>query len=221
MAVAVVVCGILGKDKWYNIAYSALAIVYLLLLTDGKKLGYVLCCVFAAGYAAIAFYNGFYATATFHAAVLLPTSVYRICVLNRKKKEAEKIRNLSVKAWLAAVLGGAAVSVGLYFLLRAVKDAQPLLDGVILALSLLTSLMMLRNCREMWWFNLMSSVLYVVMWTVQFCTDGTGLAFAVMQAVVSGINVKGIVDWYKREKQEKESASQAESTVASDDMGEK
>lgn len=198
LTVAVVLCGILAKDKWYNIACSAVAIVYLLLLTDGRKWGYALCCVFAAGYAVIAFITGFYATAVFHALVLLPTAVYRLCVSNKKEKEADKIRHLSVKAWVAAVAGGITASVGLYFLLRAVHDAQPLLDGVILAICVLTSLMMLCNCREMWWFNLVGSVLYVVMWTVQFFTDGTGLAFAVMQVVVSGINVKGIIDWHKR-----------------------
>ena len=77
------------------------------------------------------------------------------------------------------------------------RGRQPLLDSVILSLSLLTSAMMFGNYREMWWFNLAASALYVVMWLTEFFSSGTGLSFAVMQTVVSVINIKGIVDWKK------------------------
>lgn len=58
----VVLCGIWGGDKWYNVLFSALAVVYLLLLTEQKRCGYLLCSVFAVGYAVIALRAGFYAT---------------------------------------------------------------------------------------------------------------------------------------------------------------
>ena len=63
---------------------------------------------------------------------------------------------------------------------------------------------MLRNYSEMWLFNLGGSVLYVVMWTVQYVTSGAGLAFAVVQAIVSVINVKGVIDWKRRAGRNKE-----------------
>ena len=196
----IVVCGIVSKDKWYNILFSAIAVVYLLLLTDGKKYAYPICSVYALGYGIISFRTGFYATAVYHVLFLLPTSVYRFILSFRKKEKATEIKSLSVMARISAVLICAALSVGLYFLLRAIGDSQPLLDGVILAISLLTSAMMFGNCLEMWWFNLAASVLYAVMWAVEFFTNGTGFAFAIMQTVVSVINVKGIVDWKKTNK---------------------
>ena len=193
----VILCGLFGKDKWYNILLSALAVVYLLLLTEGRRCGYLLCCIYAVGYAVISLRTGFYATAAFHGLFLLPVSVYRFFVLSKKSARAAAIKRLSFKAWMASVFLCPALSVGLYFLLRKTGDVQPLLDSVILSLSLLTSAMMFGNYREMWWFNLAASALYVVMWLTEFFSSGTGLSFAVMQTVVSVINIKGIVDWKK------------------------
>jgi nicotinamide mononucleotide transporter pnuC len=195
----VVLCGIWGGDKWYNVLFSALAVVYLLLLTEQKRCGYLLCSVFAVGYAVIALRAGFYATAVFHGLFLFPTSVYRFFVLT-KKKTGTPIKILSFKGWTASVLLCAASSAGLYFLLRKTGDTQPFLDGVILSLSLLTNAMMFGNYREMWCFNLASSALYAVMWLAEFFSNGTGLSFAVMQIAVSLINVKGIVHWKRSKK---------------------
>ena len=187
----VVLCGIVGGDKWYNVLFSAVAVVYLLLLTEQKRCGYLLCSVFAVGYAVIALRAGFYATAVFHGLFLFPTSAYRFFVFS-KKKAGTPIKILSFKGWTASVLLCAASSAGLYFLLRETGDTQPFLDGVILSLSLLTNAMM---C-----FNLASSALYAVMWLAEFFSNGTGLSFAVMQIAVSLINVKGIVLWKKSQK---------------------
>lgn len=82
----VVLCGIVGGDKWYNILFSALAVVYLLLLTEQKRCGYLLCSVFAVGYAVIALRAGFYATTVFHGLFLFPTSAYRFLSSRRKKR---------------------------------------------------------------------------------------------------------------------------------------
>ena len=84
-AAAVIACGVIGGDRWYNIVCSVAAIVYLLLLTDGVKYGYLLCAAYAAGYTVIAFGSGFYATAAFHALVLLPTAIYRFIASFMKK----------------------------------------------------------------------------------------------------------------------------------------
>lgn len=193
----VVLCGIFGGDKWYNILFSAIAVIYLSLLTDGLRCGYLLCSVYAAGYAAISLRAGFYATAVFHAFFLLPSSIYRFFASGKRAETA--VKSLSFGARALSVLLCAALSVGLYFLLRRTGDARPLLDGVILALSLLTSAMMAGNYREMWAFNLAASALYVVMWSAEFFSNGTGIAFAIMQSIVSIINIKGIVSRKKRD----------------------
>lgn len=193
----IIVLGLIEKDKWYNIAFSVLAIVYLLLLTEGRRCAYLLCSIFAADYAVIALRAGFYATAAFHLLVLFPVSTYRFFVLSKKHEKAAVVKSLSLKGWAVSLFFCVLLSVGLYFLLRETGDTQPFLDGVILSLSLLTCAMMFGNYREMWWFNLAGSALYVVMWLVEFFSSGTGFSWAVMQAIVSVINIKGIVDWKK------------------------
>lgn len=193
---AVLLCGILGKDKWYNICLSAVAVVYLLLLTDEMRVGYLLCIVYAAGYSVVAFFTKVYASAVFHAVFLLPTAVFRFF----KSPKKGEVGKLSRKGWLWALLAAVAFTAGLYFLLAAIGDAHPLLDGAILAVSVLADLFMLGNYRELWFFNLFSSLLYVAMWTAEFIVSGSGIAFAGLQAVVSVINVKGIVGWTRSAK---------------------
>lgn len=195
----VALCGIVGGDKWYNILFSSIAVIYLLLLTENKRTGYVLCCIYALGYGFIALHTGFYATAVYHGLFLFPVSIYRFCVSSKKNVQVS-IKKMSFITLMIFCFVGIVISVALYFLLSIIKDAQPILDGVILTLSLLTSATMLGNYREMWWFNLVSSVLYVVMWLIEFFSNGTGLSFAIMQGIVSIINIKGIVEWKKIER---------------------
>ncbi len=195
-AAIVVLCGVLGKDKWYNVVCSVVAVVYLLLLADGKRLGYLLGGAYALGYAVIAFFATLYATAAYHAFALLPTMIYRL-TMAKKKEISANISKLGIKGWVISVCTGAAAAVGLHFLLKFIGDAQPLLDGAVLAVSLVTVALMFFNYMEMWIFNLAGSLLYVIIWSVQFSRTGEGLAFAVMQTAVSVINVRGLVQWFK------------------------
>ncbi|MBS1314165.1 MAG: hypothetical protein HP048_02295, partial [Clostridia bacterium] len=76
--------------------------------------------------------------------------------------------------------------------------SQPLLDALTIAISVATAVLLGGNFREMWWFNLASSLLYVAMWSVEFALRGTGLAMIALQSIVSAINIRGIVLWRKR-----------------------
>lgn len=87
----VALCGILGGDKWYNVLFSALAVVYLLLLTEQKRCGYLLCSVFAVGYAVIALRAGFYATAVFHGLFLFSyVGISIFCPHEEKSGDADQ-----------------------------------------------------------------------------------------------------------------------------------
>ena len=152
----VFVCGIAGGDTFFNIAVSLVAVTYLLMLNDGMRAAYLLCAVYAVSYAAVGFASALYATAVFHACVLLPTAVFRFVVSGKKQIGAD-IRRLKIKGWTAALSCCALLACALYFLLKRIGDAQPFLDGLILAVSVVTSILMLKNYLEMWWFNLFSS----------------------------------------------------------------
>ena len=89
----VFVCGIAGGDTFFNIAVSLVAVTYLLMLNDGMRAAYLLCAVYAVSYAAVGFASALYATAVFHACVLLPTAVFRFVVSGKKQIGAD-IRRL-------------------------------------------------------------------------------------------------------------------------------
>ena len=208
----VFVCGIAGGDTFFNIAVSLVAVTYLLMLNDGMRAAYLLCAVYAVSYAAVGFVSALYATALFHACVLLPTAVFRFVVSGKKQIGAD-IRRLKIKGWTAALSCCALLACALYFLLKRIGDAQPFLDGLILAVSVVTSILMLKNHLEMWWFNLFSSLLYVVLWIVQFISIGEGLALAGMQTVVSLINLRGVVKWIQADRKNHAQTARGEAGV--------
>lgn len=128
--------------------------------------------------------------------MLAPSGIYRF--LKGGKGDESAVRSLTPKLWCAAISATAALAVALFFLLRAVGGSQPLLDALTIAISVATAVLLGGNFREMWWFNLASSLLYVAMWSVEFALRGTGLAMIALQSIVSAINIRGIVLWRKR-----------------------
>ncbi len=197
---AVLLIGLFGKDRWYIVATSVLAVVYMLLLNDGIRAAYLLCALFGLSYGAVSFATQLYAGAVFHVFVLAPSGIYRF--LKGGKGDESAVRSLTPKLWCAAISATAALAVALFFLLRAVGGSQPLLDALTIAISVATAVLLGGNFREMWWFNLASSLLYVAMWSVEFALRGTGLAMIALQSIVSAINIRGIVLWRKREPKE-------------------
>lgn len=193
---AVLLIGLFGKDRWYIVATSVLAVVYMLLLNDGIRAAYLLCALFGLSYGAVSFATQLYARAVFHVFVLAPSGIYRF--LKGGKGDESAVRSLTPKLWCAAISATAALAVALFFLLRAVGGSQPLLDALTIAISVATAVLLGGNFREMWWFNLASSLLYVAMWSVEFALRGTGLAMIALQSIVSAINIRGIVLWRKR-----------------------
>lgn len=193
---AVLLIGLFGKDRWYIVATSVLAVVYMLLLNDGIRAAYLLCALFGLSYGAVSFATQLYAGAVFHVFVLAPSGIYPF--LKGGKGDESAVRSLTPKLWCAAISATAALAVALFFLLRAVGGSQPLLDALTIAISVATAVLLGGNFREMWWFNLASSLLYVAMWSVEFALRGTGLAMIALQSIVSAINIRGIVLWRKR-----------------------
>lgn len=193
---AVLLIGLFGKDRWYIVATSVLAVVYMLLLNDGIRAAYLLCALFGLSYGAVSFATQLYAGAVFHVFALAPSGIYRF--LKGGKGDESAVRSLTPKLWCAAISATAALAVALFFLLRAVGGSQPLLDALTIAISVATAVLLGGNFREMWWFNLASSLLYVAMWSVEFALRGTGLAMIALQSIVSAINIRGIVLWRKR-----------------------
>lgn len=121
---------------------------------------------------------------------------------------------MKIKGWDGgAHLAAPCLQCALYFLLKRIGDAQPFLDGLILAVSVVTSVLMLKNYLEMWWFNLFSSLLYVVLWIVQFISIGEGLALAGMQTVVSLINLRGVVKWIQADRKNHAQTARGEAGV--------
>ena len=140
---AVLLIGLFGKDRWYIVATSVLAVVYMLLLNDGIRAAYLLCALFGLSYGAVSFATQLYAGAVFHVFVLAPSGIYRF--LKGGKGDESAVRSLTPKLWCAAISATAALAVALFFLLRAVGGSQPLLDALTIAISVATAVLLGGN----------------------------------------------------------------------------
>lgn len=196
--IAVILVGVFGKDKWYAVLSSVIAVVYLLLLNKRMRLGYLLCGVYAVAYGIISYLNGLYAGAFYHVFVLLPCGIYRFF---KKKEDREgQIRFLRLRGWICACVVTGVLGVAAFFLLQKISDPQPLLDGATLAVSVVTAFLMAQKYIEMWVFNLFSSFIYIAVWSIQFFSMGVGLSIVALQTVVALINIRGIILWYRQSK---------------------
>lgn len=201
----ILAAGIISRDAWYMTAISSFSVVYLLSLNEGKRYAYLLCVIYALTYGAASFYMKLYAGAAFSVFVLAPSGLYRLIAGDKAEKDG--VRSLDGKGW-AIVLGGiAALTAGLYFLLRALHGSQPLSDGISLALGVATSLLMTLNYSEMWYTNIFTSLIFLFIWVVEYSRSGTGLSMVVLQSISFLISVRGVVMWKKRARVQREEAA--------------
>ncbi len=196
---AVLIVGLVGKDRWYAIATSLVAAIYLLLLNDGKRVGYLLCALYGVSYGIICIVTDLYASGIYHILILAPSGLYRFW--KNGGQQASKIRVFGLCGWVIAVGTSGVLTAALFFLLRQIGDAQPLLDGATLAISGVTAYLLARNFREMWLFNLFSTVICIAVWSLEFIASGIGLSIVALQSLVLLINLRGMILWNRRERE--------------------
>lgn len=146
----------------------------------GSVWGQIIGVCFAFTYAAFAYVNRYYGETIIYLALMLPIHIASIVswLKNRNEKAAYaevKINRLSKREYALIVVGAAAVSVGFYFLLSALKTDNLIVSTISLVASLGAAYLMLRRCEYFSLCFIANDVILLVLWSMKIPELGTAV----------------------------------------------
>ncbi len=186
--IAVITAGFLIGTERNVLSYvsALLGISCVIFNAKGSVWGQIISIGFALTYAAFAYFNRYYGEMIIYLALMFPIHVASIFSWlknkNSKAKHLEvKINTLSVREYVLAATGGAALTVGFYFLLRALNTDNLVVSTISLVTSLAAAYLMLRRCEYFSLCFVANDIVLLVLWSMKMATDG----ISVLPSIIS------------------------------------
>jgi len=210
---ALVACGLLTKQPWYEMLLAVYSVVTLMLLAQGRRAGCALGTAYCLAYGALFFSKQVYGLAFFN--ILFGAPVYLVSFIawgrhpakqdtGHQSGETVEVRRLTPRLWALASAGSAIAFAGIFMLLRAVDSTGglwgPLLDSLSLSLIAPALILLLLRYTENWWFNLGGSCSVLVLWVINTLRDTSNFNFVLIAALLVTTNAMGLVTWLQLER---------------------
>jgi len=199
--VIITACGFIVGQAYLEIAVSALSIIVLMYLIEGKWAGCVCGIVFCVLYSIVCYSKGFYGLTVFHVFVALPMYVVSLYTwIKNRHGDTVAVRRLSLKK-LALVVAAAAAGFGCaYLILSAAGSSNAIFDALTLSLATFGTLLLSLRYVEQWYFNLASNTTVLILWAVAAAADVSNLGFVIATAIFVASNVMALVEWIRMER---------------------
>jgi len=200
-APALIACGALTKQPWYETFLAVYSVATLMTLAQGRRAGPACGVFFCLGYGALFFSKQVYGLAAFN--TLFGAPVYLASFVAWGKHMDEKTvraKKLSPAGWALSLGASAAGFAGMYLLLRALGSQEALWDSLTLSLVGPGLVLLLLRYVENWMFNLAGSFTVLALWVIHTMEDVSGLSFVLIAALQVTINAMGLVNWMKLER---------------------
>ena len=204
LSAAVIACGALSAQKFYEIMLSVFSIITIAYISQGKVTGCVCGIIYSAAYAAVCFSRQIYGLAVFM--ILLVVPLYIISLFTWKKnqnKGAVEVKRLPAAKLVLVLIASFAGYWCIFFLLGAVGSSDVLFDSLTLVFGISGMTLLSLRYVEQWYFNIASNVSVSLLWLFKSLEDASNLNFMVVAVIFVASNVVGLVSWIKMEKMEK------------------
>jgi len=195
---ALIACGALTKQPWYEMLLSVYSVFTLMYLAEGRRAGPACGMFFCLGYGALFFSKQIYGLAAFNTLFGFP--VYLVTLIAWGKHMNEKAvepKKLTRGGWALALFACVVSFAGMLLLLRALGSRAALWDSLTLSLVGPGLVLLLLRYVESWVFNLAGSVVVLVLWVLNTMEDMANLSFVLIAALQTAVNAIGLVTWLR------------------------
>ena len=206
---ALVLCGLLTKQPWPETLLSVYSVIALMYLAEGKRAGPACGMFYCLGYGSLFFSKQIYGLAVFNTLFGFPVYLGSLIAWGRHMRADEaaggktvKAKKLSPGGWALSLGASAAGFAGVYLLLRALGSQGALWDSMTLAFVAPGMVLLLLRYVENWVFNLVGSIVVLVLWIVNTMEDTANLSFVLIAALQALTNAIGLATWLRLERKE-------------------
>lgn len=201
MSAAVIACGLLSAQKFYEIIISVFSIITIIYISEGKIAGCACGMVYSVAYAAVCFSRQIYGLSVYMILIILP--LYAISLFTWKKnqnKGAVEVKRLPAVKLILVLAASFIIYWGIFFLLRAVGSSNIVFDSLTLVFGISGMTLLSLRYVEQWYFNIASNVSVSVLWVFKSVESISNLNFLIVAVIFVVSNVIGLVSWRKMEK---------------------
>ena len=213
--IVVTITGILFGSPWYIIVSTLLGLLCVFTQAKGKISTQFIGIIYFCFYIFISYTQKYYGEAILYLSIMLPMYIYGVIhwLANRDKKENVVIvkSNLSKKEWLFSSIGFVILSVGVFFLLKALKTSQ-LITSTLSFVSMLPAVyLLIRRCKWNQVAFLINDFIVPILWLVLVIQgDLSFLPMVVYHIFQITYDIYGLIEWIKLEKKQKAEGINAE-----------
>lgn len=206
--IVVTITGILFGSPWYIIVSTLLGLLCVFTQAKGKISTQFIGIIYFCFYIFISYTQKYYGEAILYLSIMLPMYIYGVIhwLANRDKKENVVIvkSNLSKKEWLFSSIGFVLLSVGVFFLLKALKTSQ-LITSTLSFVSMLPAVyLLIRRCKWNQVAFLINDFIVPILWLVLVIQgDLSFLPMVIYHVFQITYDIYGLIEWIKLEKKQK------------------
>ena len=204
----VLISGIIFNSKWYMIVSTLLGLFYVFTQAKGKIATQFLGVIYFCFYIYIAYSQSYYGEALVYLIVMLPMYFYGIIhwLANRYKKDNVVIirDNLSKKEWLFLGVVSLVLSVGIYFLLKALNTKHIIVNLLSFITIIPAVYLLMRRCRWNHVAFLINDFIVPLLWVFLVIEgDWSFLPLCIYHIFQITYDIYGLVEWARLEKNQK------------------
>ncbi len=194
--------GFVFNSSWLVVCNGIFGIVSVFFIAKGLVIGNIIGIVQLAVYSIMSFQNRYYGEIFVSLAILLPCYIAAIFTWtkNRNKKNdvVQVIKKISLKEWIVATVGIAAISASMFFVLRALHTENLYFSWGSVVLCLIANYFVIRRCEFNFIFFIANNVATIALWTsVVLHGDVSYIPTIVNYFMLITLNLIGVLNWSK------------------------
>jgi len=205
---AVIATSIIFNAPWLVIVNSFLGIFTVFLQAKGKIATFFIGIVWFAFYAVMAYQQSYYGETILYITIMIPFNIYGIVHWLKSRNEKDNIAiirgNLNRKEWLVFTALLLTISIGVFFLLRALNTAELWLSTIAFCSLLPPVYLLVRRSKWNQVMFVISDLIVFALWLVLVLRGNLEfIAHLCFQAVQLTYDIYGVFEWWRMEKEQK------------------
>lgn len=205
--VVVTISGILFGSKWYIIVSTLLGLLCVFTQAKGKISTQFIGIIHFCFYIFISYNQKYYGEALLYLIIMLPMYIYGVVhwLANRDKKDNVVIvkSNLSKKEWLISSLCFVSISIGVFFLLKALNTSQLIINTLSFASMLPAVYLLMRRCKWNLVAFLINDFIVPILWLFLVIQgDLSFLPMCIYHIFQIIYDIYGLIEWIRLEKEQ-------------------
>ncbi|MBQ8844681.1 MAG: nicotinamide mononucleotide transporter [Clostridia bacterium] len=204
----IVVCFIIEKEKnILSFITSIIGVVSVLFVAKGLTIAPIIDIVFCILYALVSYFQKYYGEAIIYIAMMMPISLFSIFSWFKNKSKTNenfvKINKIKGMEYLYLTFATIVLTIGFYFLLKALNTSQLIVSTISLITSVVASYLMLRRCSYYAIGFMLNDIILIILWSMAIVESGWSYLPTVLSFCVFFINdLYGFIHWKIQEKKQ-------------------